>query len=120
MTTTTAAALIPRLDRVFATHGIPLTIVSDNGPPFDGAKFCSIYGGNSIHRQRTTPLWPQTNAEAERFMKPLLKAIQIAHSEGSLQKAVCIDVCRNSVHTTYRLIQTPVHDLHSLIIQLQD
>jgi hypothetical protein len=53
-------------------------------------------------------------------MKPLLKAIQIAHSEGSLQKAVCIDVCRNSVHTTYRLIQAPVHDLHSLIIQLQD
>jgi hypothetical protein len=56
MTTTTAAALIPRLDRVFATHGIPLTIVSDNGPPFDGAKFCSIYGGNSIRAITNAPL----------------------------------------------------------------
>ena len=82
MPTTTAAALIPRLDRIFATHGIPLTIVSDNGPSFDSAELARFMEENGIYHQRITPLWPQANATAERFMKPLLKAIQTAHNKG--------------------------------------
>jgi hypothetical protein len=37
---------------------------------------------NSIHHQIITPLWPQANSEAERFMQPLNKAIRSAHAEG--------------------------------------
>lgn len=31
---TSASAIIPKLDRILATHGIPTVIRSDNGPPF--------------------------------------------------------------------------------------
>ena len=43
MTSTTAAAVIPKFDRIFATDGIPSTIVSDNSLPFNSAeKNCKI------------------------------------------------------------------------------
>lgn len=31
---------------------------------------------------KITPLWPQANAEAERFMRTLEKAVRAAHVEG--------------------------------------
>ena len=36
---TSAKACIPKLDHIFATHGIPLKIRTDNGPPFNGDEF---------------------------------------------------------------------------------
>ena len=37
---------------------------------------------NGIDHRRIIPLWPQADSEAERFMKPLTKAIRSAHVEG--------------------------------------
>jgi len=34
---TKASSVIPKLEKMFATHGIPDTITSDNGPPFNGS-----------------------------------------------------------------------------------
>ena len=79
--TTTATALVPKLDRIFATHGIPGIFTSDNGPPFDSAEITRFMETNGIQHNRTTPLWPQANAEVESFMKPLMKAIRTAHAE---------------------------------------
>ena len=59
-----AKTLIPKLDAIFVRHGIPHTVKSDNGPPFND-------NGN----------WPQGNSEAEAFMKPLGKAIRTARAE---------------------------------------
>ena len=36
---------------------------------------------NGINHFRITPLQPQANSEAENFMKPLTKAIRLAHAE---------------------------------------
>ena len=33
---TSAKAVIPKFDRIFATHGIPRVVKSDNGAPFAG------------------------------------------------------------------------------------
>ena len=41
---------------------------------------------NGIKHRRITPLWPQANSEAERFMKPLMKALRSAHAEGKQWK----------------------------------
>ena len=52
---------------------------SDNGPPFSSGEFIEHYG---IKHKRVTPLWPQANAEAENFMKPITKAVRSSHAEG--------------------------------------
>ena len=55
---------------------------SDNGLPFTSEKIRKYMRENGIDHRRITPLWPQANSEAERFMKPLTKAIRSAHVEG--------------------------------------
>ena len=36
---TSTQAVIRKFDQVFAMHGIPFKLTSDNGPPFDSAEF---------------------------------------------------------------------------------
>ena len=79
---TSASTIIPKLDRMFATHGIPSVACSDNGPPFTSLEIRKYMEENGIQHRRITPLWPQANSEAERFMQPLTKTIRSAHAEG--------------------------------------
>ena len=83
---TAAKTTLPKLDRIFATHGIPSVLKSDNGPPFFGEDFKAYMKENGIAHQRITPLWPQANSEVENFMKPLTKAVRAAQrlEEGPL------------------------------------
>ena len=36
---TATTAVIPKLARIFAMHGIPVKLKKDNGPPFNGNEF---------------------------------------------------------------------------------
>ena len=83
---TSASAIIPKMDRIFSTHGIPCIVKSDNGPPFTSAEIKKYMEENGIKHCRITPLWPQANSEAENFMKPLTKAVRSAHTEGKVWK----------------------------------
>jgi hypothetical protein len=78
---TSATSTITKLERIFATHGIPSVIKSDNGPPFTSQEFQDFVEEMGIRHARVTPLWPQANAEAENFMKPITKAVRSAHIE---------------------------------------
>ena len=79
---TKASLVIPRLDKMFATHGIPEVIKSDNGPPFSGEEYTRYLKALGNNPKFSTPYWPQGNAEVERFMQPLGKAIKTAHAQG--------------------------------------
>ena len=79
---TKASVVIPKLDKIFATHGIPSTVKTDNGPPFNGEEYSRYLTALGITPKFSTPLWPQGNAEAERFMQPLLgKTLRTAKAE---------------------------------------
>ena len=78
---TSAKATIPKLDRIFATHGIPRIIKSDNGPPFDSKELEEFMKQNGIKHNPVMPLWPQANSQAENFMKPINKVITSAYCE---------------------------------------
>ncbi len=39
LTSTSSKAVIPKLDNIFSTFGIPTVGRSDNGPPFNGHEF---------------------------------------------------------------------------------
>ena len=79
---TKASSIIPKLDKIFATHGIPYIVKSDNGPPFSSDEFSNYCTALGINHDPVTPYWPQANGEVERFNQPLEKAIQTALLEG--------------------------------------
>ena len=67
------------LKKIFATHGTPRAVESDNGAPFSSRDFASFAEEEGFHHHRITPLHPRANGEAESFMKILNKTEQIAH-----------------------------------------
>ena len=79
---TSSRSVIPIMDKIFATHGIPERLKTDNGPPFQSYEFRRFLEYSGVKHRRITPLWPRANAQAENFMKPLNKAIKAATVEG--------------------------------------
>ena len=84
MQSTNAQAVFLSLERihVFATHGLPEKITSDNGPPFQSKEFNDFMKMKRIIHHKVTPLWPQANGLVESFMEPLTKAVRTARLEG--------------------------------------
>ena len=75
-------SVIPRLDKIFAEFGVPVSLKTDNGPPFNSHEF-KIYASNTGFRhRRITPVWPQANGETERFMRTVKKSIKAALNKG--------------------------------------
>lgn len=66
---TTALSTIRALMSVFATHGLPERIVSDNGPQFTSQEFQEFLTVNGIYHTLSATYHPATNGEAERFVQ---------------------------------------------------
>lgn len=76
---TAASTVIPHLDRIFGIFGIPDRLKTDNGPPFQGHEFAAFAAEIGFKHRRITPLWPQANAEAERFMRTISKSVKASY-----------------------------------------
>jgi len=104
--TTSANILIPCMSRIFAAYGNPSKVVSDNGPPFNSKAFQDYLNSRGIKHQRVTPLWPQANGTAERFMRPLKKVAQTAKIEQKDWQMEIYDFLfsyRNTPHSTTKV-----------------
>ena len=64
--TSTSQATIEKLMQTFATHGLPDTIVSDNGTAFTSREFQQFIYQNGIKHITVTPYHPSSNGLAER------------------------------------------------------
>ena len=62
---TTSAATIAKLREIFAIHGLPETIVSDNGPTFTSAEFKDFLAKNGIRHIKVSPYHPASNGQVE-------------------------------------------------------
>ena len=82
VSTTSARAVIPKLDRIFSSLGIPLIVGSDNRPPFNGHDFLNFSTYLGFKHDRKTPKNPQANDEAEQFMRVLKKLYCICQLTG--------------------------------------
>lgn len=71
---TKASVVISKLDKIYAVHEIPQILKLDNGPPFNADDYKQYLRPLGIKPEFSTPLWPQGNAQVERFMQPLGKA----------------------------------------------
>lgn len=103
---TNATSAISSLSRTFSMYGNPKSVISDNGPPFTSKQFADFLQSRGVTHRRVTPVWPQANGEAERFMRPLKKTIQTAHLE---KKNIASEVenflfaYRNTPHSTTKV-----------------
>jgi len=90
MRSTTAEKTVDSLKRIFARHGLPLSISSDNGPQFRSEVFANYMTDNGIAHHKVTPKWPQANGEVERQNQSLEKRMKIAQVEGTGWKSAMV------------------------------
>ena len=69
MSTTTAEKTVSELRKLFATHGLPEQIVSDNGAQFTSQHFEEFMKLNEIKHICSAPYHPATNVERSDLFK---------------------------------------------------
>ncbi|XP_062620753.1 uncharacterized protein K02A2.6-like [Saccostrea cucullata] len=83
----TTRTTIDKLRSVFATHGLPEVIVSDNGPSFTSKEFEKFIAKNGIRHIKTSPYHPSSNGCAERAVQTFKTAIKKI-TGGTIQERV--------------------------------
>ena len=71
-----SANVIKHLKSIFARHGIPQELVTDNGPQYSSREFSKFAENYGFIHTTSSPRFPQSNGEAERgvqTVKNLLK-----------------------------------------------
>ena len=82
MSTTTAANTIRVLRELFAVHGIPEQLVSDNGPQFVSTEFLEFCKSNGVKHLRVAPYHPASNGLAERMVQTFKQAMRRSRNDG--------------------------------------
>ena len=103
--------VISCLDKIFSMFGIPEVVKSDNGPPWNGTDFRKFADHLGFHHRLIQPLWPQANAEAERFMKTIGKTIKAAKASGRNWNQDIFQFLRNYRATPHTTTGQPPADL---------
>ena len=73
MSTISSEKTIETLRSVFATHGIPQMIVTDNGSSFTSEEFKTFTRKNGIKHVTSAPYHPSSNGQAERAVQTIKK-----------------------------------------------
>ena len=73
---TSATAAIDKLRCSFSTHGLPQTIVSDNGSAFTSSEFQQFLSHNGIEHVRSAPYHPSSNGLAERAVQTVKMGVK--------------------------------------------
>ena len=75
MSSTTTERTIDEFRLIFATHGLPEEVVSDNGPQFTSTEFAEFMRKNGIKHTLVPPYHPQSNGAAERSVRVVKDAL---------------------------------------------
>jgi len=73
--------IVSAMRHIFATHDLPMMVVSDNGRKLCPAEMEDYLQENGMEHRRVTPYWPRGNGEVERQNRTLLKAIRTTSVE---------------------------------------
>ena len=66
----------------FARHGLPETVISDNGPQFASVEFTQFAKEWQFHHQTSSPLYPESNGRAENAVKTCKTLMKKAKASG--------------------------------------
>ena len=104
VSSTSAQTTIDKLRMIFATHGLPMTLVSDNGSPFQSKEFHDFISANGIMHRHVPPYHPSSNGLGENMVKTVKQAL----SKNKITKDATIEThiarflasYRNTQHAT--------------------
>ena len=82
MNTTTASKTITALGELFARHGLPEQVVSDNVPQFTSSEFGHFLAANEVKHLRCAPYHPASNGAVERLVHTVKRAIKSCQRHG--------------------------------------
>ena len=74
---TTSTSVIRALKAVFARHGIPEVVRSDNGPQYSFQEFVSFASLYEFSHITSSPRFPQSNGQVERTVKTVKRMLKI-------------------------------------------
>ena len=82
MTSTTAEKMIEVLRLVFATHGLPVQVIRDNGPLFNSDEFRRFKKSNGIQHLRSSLYHPFSNGLAEGLVQTFKQTMKRGAHQG--------------------------------------
>ena len=85
-TSKSTKAAVDKLRQIFATHGLPNALVSDNGAAFTSKEFADFLIRNGICHITSSPHHPSTNGLAERAIQTFKQAMR--KSSGFLENTL--------------------------------
>jgi len=83
---TTSNEMIQRMKCIFARHGIPHCVQSDNGPQYNSHEFRLFAEQYGFKHTTSSPLYPKANGKAEKGVKRLLKKAAASNSDENLSQ----------------------------------
>lgn len=83
LTSTTSEQVIAKTKAIFARHGIPMTVISDNGPQFASQSFKDFAKSYGFEHITSSPLYPQSNGLAEKGVQIVKRLLKKATETGS-------------------------------------
>ena len=88
MTSTTAEQTMKVLRNIFANHGLPEQLVSDNGPQFVSSDFAKFCKSNAIKHLQVAPYHSASNGLAERMAHTFKQTMRRTKNDGPLQHCI--------------------------------
>ena len=95
MKSISSSATIEKLRSIFAIHGLPHKLVTDNGPAFISSEFKTFMDYNGIVHIRSAPYHPSANGLAERAVQTLKDGLRCI-KDGRLLKPDWQDSYQNT------------------------
>lgn len=99
---TTANCTIEVLEDVFATHGFPRLLASDNGPQLTADEFDRYLKQNRVSHHKSPPYHPSTNGLAENMVKNVKQWLKKQSKGTGIRRALAsfLRTYRNVPHTS--------------------
>ena len=98
----TAEATIAKCRQTFAIHGLPVTVITDNGPTFVSDEFTNFMKLNGVDLRHSSAYHPSSNGQAENAVKTVKNALKKMCSEGDIETQIArfVFTQRITPHTT--------------------
>ena len=81
--TLATSTLVEQLKQVFAIHGVPVTLISDNGPNYASTEFHQFREAWDFQHLTSSPHYPKSNGKAESAVKIMKSIITKANKDGA-------------------------------------